>query len=199
MSGNDTSHNTELRPRLEEMLRESGVVWEILTRVPQLQLSNWYLGAGCLAQTVWNDMHHFPSASNIRVYNLVYFDSSDLSGETEDSNAVKARRRLAGLSVELDVANEARVHIWYLEHFGFAIQHYSSVEDGIASRPTTVTAIGVRMESDGKLTVCAPFGLEDLLGLIVRPNKRQVTKTIYDKEVERWSACWPRLTIVPWD
>lgn len=181
------------------MLRRNGVVWEILTRVPRLQLPDWYLGAGCIAQTVWNELHGFAPATNIKDYDLVYFDSSDLSREAEESHARDARRLLVDVPAELDVANEARVHFWYPEQYGYAITPYSSVEDGIASWPTTATALGVRIESDGHVTTYAPFGLEDLFGLIVRPNKRQITKAIYDKKVQRWSACWPRLTVLPWD
>jgi uncharacterized protein len=188
-----------LQQRLEEMLRENGVVWEILTRVPRLQLPDWYLGAGCIAQTVWNELHGFSPTTNIKDYDLVYFDPSDPSRQAEESRARDARALLVDIPGELDVANEARVHIWYADHFGYAITPYSSVEDGIASWPTTATAIGVRMELDGRVTTYAPFGLEDLFGLIVRPNMRQITKAIYDKKVQRWSACWPRLTVVPWD
>jgi uncharacterized protein len=188
-----------LQQRLEEMLRKNRVVWEILTRVPRLQLPDWYLGAGCIAQTVWNELHGFGPATNIKDYDLVYFDSSDLSREAEESRARDAQRLLIDIPGELDVANEARVHLWYPEHFGYAIKPYASVEDGIASWPATATAIGVRMGLDGHVTTYAPFGLEDLFGLIVRPNKRQITKAIYDQKVQRWSACWPRLIVVPWD
>lgn len=188
-----------LQQQLEEMLRKNGAVWEILSRVPRLQLPDWYLGAGCIAQTVWNELHGFGPTTNIKDYDLVYFDPSDLSREAEETRAGDARTLLVNIPGELDVANEARVHIWYPEHFGYAIAPYSSVEDGIASWPTTATAIGVRMEPDGQVTTYAPFGPEDLFGLILRPNKRQITKAISDEKAQRWSACWPRLTVVPWD
>jgi uncharacterized protein len=198
VSANLTGRDRALRRRLEEMLRRNSVVWEILTRAPRLQLPDWYLGAGCIAQTVWNELHDFPSNSNIKDYDLVYFDSSDLSCEAEESHARDARKLLSDLPAELDVANEARVHIWYPRSYGFAIKPYSSVEEGIASWPTTATAIGVKMELDGHLTTYSPYGLEDLFELIVRPNKRQITRAIYDWKVQRWSACWPKLIVKPW-
>lgn len=43
MSGHVRNHEPALQHRLEEALRRNGVVWEILTRVPRLQLPNWYL------------------------------------------------------------------------------------------------------------------------------------------------------------
>jgi hypothetical protein len=37
----------------------------------------------------------------------------------------------------------------------------------------------------GEFECCAPFGLDDLFGLVVRPNKRQITRAIYEAKVER--------------
>ncbi|MFD0869238.1 nucleotidyltransferase family protein [Paenibacillus residui] len=45
----------------------------------------------------------------------------------------------------------------------------------------------------------APFGLNDLLGLIVRPNKVQIIKEIYEKKVLRWKTNWPDLNVIPWN
>lgn len=41
--------------------------------------------------------------------------------------------------------------------------------------------------------------LNDLLGLIVRPNKVQITKEIYEKKVLRWKTNWPDLNVIPWN
>jgi hypothetical protein len=144
-------------------------------------------------------LHGFPLTANIKDYDIVYFDLTDLSGGAEEARAEEARKLFEDLGVELDVKNEARVHLWYPDHFGYAIKPYSSTEDGISTWPTTATAIGVRRNPDGSLTVYTPFGLEDLYGLIVRPNKRQITKEIYLTKVERWKKCWPRLVVVPWE
>jgi len=199
MSASVDGRESELEHRLEATLRKNQVVAEILNRAPLLELPNWYLGAGCIAQTVWNELHDFPLTSNVKDYDLVYFDSSDLSRESEQSHATDARRLFRDLNVELDVANEARVHLWYREHFGYDIKPYSSTEDGIASWPTTGTAIGVRTEADGRIAIYSPFGLDDLFRLIVRPNKRQITKKIYMDKVRRWTEHWPKLVVIPWD
>ena len=188
-----------LQDRLEAMMRKSGVVREILTRAPRLQLPDWYLGAGGIAQTVWDELHGFAPGRNIKDYDLVYFDSSVTSRDAEESHARDARRLLVDVPAELDVANEARVHPWYSEPHGYGIAPYTSVEDGIASWPTTATAIGVRREEGGHVTTYTPFDLEDLFGRTVRPPKRQITKAIYDQKIRLRSACWPRLTVGPSD
>ena len=59
------------------------------------------------------------------------------------------------------------------------------------------TAVGVQPRADG-LHVFAPYGLSDLLGLIVRPNKKQISQPIYDAKVKKWRARWPDLRVVAW-
>jgi hypothetical protein len=72
------------------------------------------------------------------------------------------------------------------------------VEHAIDSMPTTVTSIGVRRNGRGALDVYAPFGLTDLFGSIVRPNKRQITRDIYERKLARWTRIWPHLQVIAW-
>jgi uncharacterized protein len=126
---------------------------------------------------------------------LVYFDGEDLSAETEAGHAGRIRTPFADLGLWVDVKDEARVHLWYTEIFGNVLAPYVSTEDAITTFPTTATAVGVQPRADG-LQVFAPYGLSDLLGLIVRRNKKQITQAIYDAKVKKWRACWPDLRIV---
>ena len=81
--------------------------------------------------------------------------------------------------------------------FGYAIEPYTSTEAAIRTWPTTATAVGVRM-TRGVPFVFAPFGLQDLFGLVVRANRVQITRAIYERKVARWTRCWPSLTVLPW-
>jgi hypothetical protein len=56
-------------------------------------------------------------------------------------------------------------HLWYEDRFGYSIKPYLSSAAAIATFPTTATAVGVRRIC-GKLECCAPFGLDDLFGLL---------------------------------
>ncbi len=108
------------------------------------------------------------------------------------------RYRFTRLSLKLDVKNEARVHLWYEEKFGYPIPPYRSTAAAIATFPTTATSIGVRW-CGGRLECCAPYGLDDLFRLIVRPNKVQITQAVYEAKVARWRAEWPQLAFLPWN
>ena len=193
--------NSDLRSQiayLETALIKSATIREVLARVPVLGLPNWYLGAGAVAQTVWNGLHGFPFDTGIEDVDLVYFDP-DTSYAAEDVFIQRGKHLLGSLAVEAEIRNEARVHLWYEQKFGQRIKPYKSTEDAINTWPTTATAIGVRRDPSGEFIVYAPYGLNDLLGMIVRPNKGQITRDIYERKARRWHAIWPGLQVVPWD
>ncbi|MHB1811288.1 MAG: nucleotidyltransferase family protein [Thermoplasmataceae archaeon] len=190
--------NTAQVQVLKISIMKNPIIEEILKIAPSLRIPNWYLGAGCIAQTIWNEAHGFDPIFGIKDYDIVYFDASDLSYETEDRVIKPVKKALSHLNVPIDVVNEARVHLWYRDHFGFNIKPYDSSEDAISNWPTTATSIGVRHNESENFDVCAPFGLEDLFGLVVRPNKKQITKDIYLQKVERWIKIWPKLKVIPW-
>jgi uncharacterized protein len=126
----------------------------------------------------------------------VYYEAADLSREMEARQLEGAVELLGDLNVQVDVKNEARVHLWYESRFSHTIEPYRSVEDAIDCWPTTaigIRALGARPE------LYAPFGVADLLAMIVRPNRRQITRDIYLGKVQRWLRCWPALTVMPWD
>jgi hypothetical protein len=168
-----------------------------LDGAPTLDVPQWHLGAGCIAQTVWNHFHGFDPAYGIKDADLVYFDPSDTSEAAELAAEQRAIDAFADLGVKFDVKNQARVHQWYQQRFGVPMTAYTSVEDAIGTWPTTASSVGVRYHGE-EFVVCAPFGLDDLFDLIVRPNKRLVTREVYENKVRRWAAVWPKLTVVPW-
>lgn len=187
-----------LGSKLTELLSRNSTVMEILRLAPQLRLPSWYLGAGCIAQTVWNHLHGFAPDFGVKDYDLVYYDANDLSWEAENERIQQAARLFDGLSQAVEVRNQARVHLWYEQHFGYPIEPYRSAEHAISTWPTTATAVGVRRES-AQLAICAPYGLADLFALIVRPVKAQVTREIYLRKAQRWAQQWPKLSVLPWD
>ena len=196
MMDDDPARRLEIE-RLEMILLRDPTVGAILQRARALDLPDWYLGAGGVAQTVWNHLHCFEPMTGIKDYDLVYFDETDLSAGSEQARARSVTEQLGDLDVTLDVKNEARVHLWYEQRFGIKIAPYRSTEHAISTWPTTASSIGVRSEAQG-FVVCAPFGLNDLFSMVVRANKTLISEEIYLAKVERWLQHWPRLTIVPW-
>jgi hypothetical protein len=183
---------------LRAVLSRNEVLAEVINRAAMLDLPAWYVTAGCLYQTVWNVVTGRPPTSGIKDYDIVYFDDSDLSREAEDAVITVGREMFAGLSIEVDIHNEARVHLWYEEKFGVPCAQYDSSEAGIDSFPATTCCLGVRQETGGRWRVYAPHGLSDVFNLVVRPNPLLAPQSVYESKAERWRSDWPELTIMEW-
>ena len=198
MMGQTSQKRLRQETQLTALLRHSPIFEGIAAHADDIQLPDWHVCAGAVAQTIWNDAHGLALCHGIDDVDLIYFDEQDLSEAAEAAAQGRLSRLFEPLGVRFDVKNEARVHLWYESRFGKAIAPYRSIADAVSSFPTTATAIAVRYE-DGWRPNCAPFGLDDLLNLVVRPNRRMVTPDVYEAKIARWRRHWPRLTYLPWE
>ena len=181
---------------LKQILLKNEKLNRILEILSNSELKDYYVAAGCINQTVFNYYHDYDLEFGIGDIDIVYFDS-DLSYEKEDRIICYVSDLLKDIPVQLDIKNEARVHLWYKDKYGKEIDPYISVEDAISSWGTSITCIGVRLEND-KLVICAPYGLDDLFSMTIRPVKRQFTEDQYKIKTTKWKSKWPKLTIMPW-
>ncbi|MEW2289221.1 nucleotidyltransferase family protein [Streptomyces sp. NPDC047841] len=183
---------------LRVVLSRNDVLTEVLSRAVTLELPGWYVTAGCLFQTVWNVVTGRPPAHGIKDYDLFYFDGGDLSWEAEDTVIKAGRTVFAGLPAEVEIRNEARVHLWYQGKFGVPCPPYDSSEAAIDSFAATTCCLGVRVEADGQWRVYAPHGLSDVFNLVVRPNPVLAPRAVYEAKAARWREQWPELTVLAW-
>jgi hypothetical protein len=94
--------------------------------------------------------------------------------------------------VDWSVTNQARMHL----HNGDA--PYQSTADALRFWLETPTAIAVTLDAADHLHVMAPFGVEDLMGVRVRPTPRGRERIdAYRNRVEtkQWQRFWPGLDI----
>ena len=187
-----------LPPELESSLRDNPVVSSVFDSWAELALPNCWMVAGAVFQSFWNRVHGFSPLHGMSDVDLIYFDVDDLTEETETKHSLRINRRYDYLNIRFDVKNEARVHLWYEDRFGYPIAAYTSAEAAMETFPTTAGSIGVRPNGQA-LEAFAPFGFDDLMNLIIRPNKRQITRGIYEEKVARWKQNWPRVRYLEWD
>lgn len=181
----------------KEIILKNNVLKTILERLEGYGLDNYYVAAGAINQTVFNYYHNNSMDYLIDDYDIVYYDE-DLSYEKEDKIIKEINLLCKDLNVSLDIKNQARVHLWFENKFGYSIKPHESVEDAISKWGSTVTCIGVRLKNN-ELTIFAPYGLNDLFSLIIRPNKENFIKKGYEEKTIKWKRNWPKLTIIPWD
>jgi uncharacterized protein len=185
------------KAKLLKIVFQSKLVTDAFERATRLNLPNWYIGAGCIAQPVWNHFHGYSLESHISDVDLIYFDPTDLSFEAEDAVIKKAAEFFKDFPIPVDIKNQARVHLWYPERFGYKISPYLSIEQAIDTWPTTSTAVALRPHGSDHI-VYAPFGLDDLFSLKIKPNKVQITQEIYEAKCQKWGKYWPKLTFELW-
>jgi hypothetical protein len=74
---------------------------------------------------------------------------------------------------------------------------YANTEDALRHWPETCTAIAAR-SLEGRIELLAPFGIDDLVSLVVRPAPTFAGKIgVYRARVisKAWQARWPKLRI----
>lgn len=172
----------------------------ILERLPALGLPDAWLVSGCLFQTVWNLQDGHVPTRGIRDYDIFYFDP-DLSWDAENVWIKRAAAAFADLPIEVEVKNQARVHLWYEQKFGLkGYPQLVRAAQGIDYFLAPCCMVGVRRIPDG-FEICAPDGLGDLFDRIVRPNARWLDlarRERYYEKIARWKRLWPSIEVVPW-
>lgn len=181
---------------LDAVLRNP-VVADVLARAEGLGLPDGYLAAGCLFQTVWNVLDGHDPQRGIGDYDLIYHDASDLSWEAEDEVIRRCADVFGDLGVEVEVRNQARVHLWYEDHFGVPAPPIASSRDGVDRYAAHACRVAVRRVA-GRYEVYAPSGYTDLFGFVLRPNPVVAPRSLYEAKAARWKALWPRLQVLPW-
>lgn len=181
---------------LTEILSKNQKLMELLKILESDELEYYYVTAGCINQTIFNYYHDYDINYGINDFDIVYFDK-DISYEKEDIIIKRLNKKINKLNIKTDIKNQARVHLWYYEKYKIKRKPYTSVEDAISKFGATITCIGVRLEQN-KLVIYAPYGLNDIFKMVLRPVKIEFTKEYYDERAVRWMNKWPKLTKIDW-
>ncbi|BEP28171.1 nucleotidyltransferase family protein [Helicovermis profundi] len=191
--------NTKLNEveKLIEIIELNKDLIRVFDALDKIGLVEYYVGAGALAQNVWNIETGRSQNYGISDVDIIYFNPNMLE-EDETKIRKKLEKELGNFPVWLDVKNQARVHLWYKEKFGYEIETYKSLEDAIKTWPTTSTSFGVQRERKNKWNVYAPYGLRDIFEMRVKANPIQITEAIYMNKVQKWTDRWPELEVVEW-
>jgi uncharacterized protein len=187
------------RRRLDEIVRGDPDLVYLLTAARELGLPQWRVVAGCLYQTVWNVLTNRPARTGIRDYDLIYFDDRDLSFEAEDQVEQRVALHVRHLPARVEARNQARVHLWFKQRFGADYAPLRCADEALTRYASIVHAVGVRLEPDGSLDIAAPFGLDDVFSMVIRPNRAIDNAASHEAKAARAKAIWPEVTVIPWE
>lgn len=170
----------------------AGDAWrmDVLRTTRALNLPDWAIGAGFVRSRVWDWLDGDRRATIPSDIDVLYFDTADLSPEQE---AAYESELNGMLPAPWSVTNQARMH----GYNGDA--PYSSTADAIRHWLETPACVAVRLAADGALELIAPWGLDDLFALIVRPTPSGREKLdLYRRRLDRkqWRKSWPQLCVL---
>jgi hypothetical protein len=186
--------------RLVEGVLQNRANQVILERLPALGLSDAWLVAGSLFQTVCNVLTGRAPDYGIKDYDIFYFDE-DTSWEAEDAVIRRVTALFSDIGVAVEARNQARVHLWYPAKFGVAYPALRRSTEAIDRFLSVAVQVGIRPAQGHPAQrhheVYAPRGLDDLATLTVRPNLcANFLPHLYEAKAAAWKSRWPELTIV---
>jgi uncharacterized protein len=180
----------DMQTRLRNDIAKNDSISAILSRWHRLSLPHLWLVAGCVFQTVWNIQSGRPPAAGIKDYDFFYFDSGDLTSESESEAQLHVESVLGDLGVDIEVANQARVHTWYADHFGKPYPPLCAVEEGIDRFLVLETCVGIRPDA-----VYSPNGIDGIYAGTLTPNPLTPYPELFHRKVESYRQRWAWLKV----
>lgn len=188
--------SADLEARLVAIVRADPGLMHVLTTVRGLGLNDWRVFSGAVYQSVWNAVSGRPVGYGRKDYDLGYFDP-DVSWDTEDFVIQRVAAAFAEpFRSDVEVRNQARVHLWFMDRFGESYEALTGTDEALERFVAPAFAVGVRLEADDAISVAAPFGLEDVFSMTLRPNPNRPRAKGWDRAVASARARWPELTVI---
>ncbi len=189
------SSERDLSERLRSAIWQSGRVMTVLLAARGAGLPQWRLFAGAVYQTLWNSVTGRPADFGIRDYDIAYYDP-DLSEEAENAHQ-KAVLSAVGPEIRdrVEVVNQARVHLWFEEHFGRRYEALKDTDSALRRSLFTAHAVGIRLEPDDSISIAAPYGLRDIFDLVLRPNPEVGYLAAQAGKAQEARERWPEVTL----
>ena len=175
-------------PLIADIIAQDPVGMEQLRAARTLALPDWCIAAGFVRNRVWDYLHGIVPPRPPADIDVLYYDAADLSKEREAVYEQRLQALLPGLPWQ--VRNQARMHE------PKDLPPHRDTADAMTYWLETVTAVGVRLEADDRLTVVAPLGTDDLLGLCCRPTAfGRRRRHEYEARIttKRWRELWPKV------
>jgi len=192
----ETTTAAQLETRLIDIVRANADLMHVLRVMRDLDLPDWRLFSGAVYQSVWNERTGRAPGYGVKDYDIGYFDP-DTSWDAEDE---VIKRVAAAFAPELrdivEVRNQARVHLWFEGKFGELYEPLTCTDDAPARFVAPAFALGVRLEKDDAISVVAPFGLQDVFDMVIRPNPTRGLAKGWDRVIANTRGRWPEITVI---
>ncbi|WP_309247254.1 nucleotidyltransferase family protein [Shewanella sp. VB17] len=188
--GNDEQTLVSNEALLIAWIRQDPVRMRALSLVNSLNLPQGMIAAGFVRNLVWDRLHKMTSCTPLNDIDVIYFESTDLSTETDKLYELKLRELAPDLL--WSVKNQARMHMRNGD------KPYHSSLDAMSYWPEQETAIGVSLAfaEENELQLVSAFGLESLFNLQLTPNPKRL-RAVFEARLSKkaWLRDYPKLNV----
>lgn len=179
--------------QLTDIVCGDQIIMDVLRTARSLNLPDWWIGAGFVRNKVWDVLHAYTHPTPTTDVDVIYFNQDDISEvrEKEYDRMLQDRQP----EITWSTKNQARMH---LHPFHLGEPPYTSSCDALAHWIETATCVAVTLDSNGKLIIAAPHGLDDLFNLTLRPcpyNQKDLETFHQRHRTKGWLKTWPKLTV----
>lgn len=175
-----------------QLVRQDEWMMDVLRSVRSLNFDDWMVGAGFIRGKVWDHLHGYEKRSALPDVDVTYFDTRNLDEGVDEEYEHKLQVLMP--DVPWSVGNAARLHVERGD------PPYTSSTHSLEFWSETATATGLHLDAYDNLTLFVPFGIHDLVNLIVRPTPLFESERLYlYKERQRkknWREKWPKLRFI---
>lgn len=180
---------------LLEIVRDSPTLMQVFSRAREMDLPDWWVVSGAIYNQVWNALTGRPDMYGVNDIDMFYF-APDTSYEAED----RIIRTATGFpeTPPIEIRNQARVHLWYEEHFGVEYSPLTHSRQSIDRFACRTHCIALKLLEDDSFAHYAPFGLDDIFSFRVTPNDARDNRETHERKAKRQIQLWPELEIIPW-
>jgi len=171
-----------------DMIASSSTLMTVLHALRATNRLLW-LGGGAVRNHVWDRLTNRTTPHDD--FDVVYFNATDID-PASDAAIEAALSLLLPRDLKISVKNQARMHLITGEPVT------ASLNDAIANWPETATAVAIRLGDTGRMELIAPYGLGDLLDMVVRPSPYHAAHPASFRRrllAKQWRGHWPELRL----
>ncbi len=139
-----STHDTR-EQTLEQIVRSTDWLMRALAAAREVDAPDWLIGAGAIRTAVWDRLHEFQSPTPLADIDLGFFDPNDLPEARDDEIQGLLEEALPG--VRWDAKNQAAVHLWYPEKFGYPVEPFDCSAAAVATWPETAACVALRLRT----------------------------------------------------
>lgn len=184
------SHKKMTQEKILHLIAQDHWMMDILRVVRDLHLPDSWVGAGFVRGKVWDHLHGFTQRTPLPDVDVIYYDIDYPEESFEQEMEAKLRKQRP--EVKWSVTNQARMHVLHGD------RPYRDTSEAMSKWPETCTAVAVRLAGDDSLELLAPWGIEDMVNMRVRPTpafEQRMDEFRARQTKKQWPQKWPKIKL----